>query len=496
MKKNYKFPVVLVALVASSFLTTTKLNAQNIGINATGAAPLAPAGLDIDFTNKGLLIPRVALTATNAAGPIALPTTSLLVYNTATAGAGATAVTPGYYYNGGTPAAPNWTRFSTGGDDWKIIGNGNITGGTHFLGTTNNVQLDFRTNNAVRFSVKSNGDQVFAGGTGGTAALPFYSWAADPDVGMYSIAANTFGFATNAVERFRMSATEAVFNDASNNYDFRVESDSRTNMFFIDGGNNRIGINTGAPQGQFEYVHDGAAVGGFSSYWTNTTTDGAMQLMNSTTTGNGSRVFLSATNYNASAFVASAVMGLSLNGTTTGSGGVGVLGAANNESGNAVEGSLSFSGGYSGWAGYFNADVFSGGAYLGSDRRLKRDIKPITGALEMIEKIEPVSYYMDTEKYPGIGYDENRLSYGFIAQDLELIIPEMVKEKNLVLNSNIPKSADEKFERKTELFKVVNYTLMIPIAVEAIKEQQEIIKSQEERIKALEIKLEQLLKDK
>ncbi len=81
MKKNYKFPVVCAVLFASTFLTTTNLKSQNIGINATGLAPLAPAGLDIDFTNKGLLIPRVALTATNAAGPIAVPTTSLLVYN-------------------------------------------------------------------------------------------------------------------------------------------------------------------------------------------------------------------------------------------------------------------------------------------------------------------------------------------------------------------------------------------------------------------------------
>ncbi|MGE0562852.1 MAG: tail fiber domain-containing protein [Flavobacteriales bacterium] len=467
---------------------------QNIGINATGAAPAASAGLDVDFTNKGLLVPRVALTATNAAGPIAAPTTSLLVYNTATAGAGATAVTPGYYYNGGTPAAPNWTRFSTGGDDWKIIGNGNITGGTHFLGTTNNVQLDFRTNNAVRFSVKSNGDQVFAGGTGGTAALPFYSWAADPDVGMYSIAANTFGFATNGIERFRMSATEAVFNDASNDFDFRVESDGQDDMFFVDASTNSIGINTITPGNMFHFVSDGRA--GWITLWENSSASGGLKQIYNSNAANGSRTFMGVTNYSASALSAAAIMGLSLNGTTTGSGGIGVYGAANNESGNAVEGSLSFSGGYSGWSGYFNADVFCGGTYSGSDRRLKRDIKPITGALEMIEKIEPVSYYMDTEKYPGIGYDENRLSYGFIAQDLELIIPEMVKEKNLVLNSNIPKSADEKFERKTELFKVVNYTLMIPIAVEAIKEQQEIIKSQEERIKALEIKLEQLLKDK
>ena len=72
----------------------------------------------------------------------------------------------------------------------------------------------------------------------------------------------------------------------------------------------------------------------------------------------------------------------------------------------------------------------------------------------------------------------------------------MVKEKNLVLNSNVEKTAGMKREKEVGLFKVVNYTLMIPIAVEAIKEQQAIIESQEERIKALELKVEQLLNSK
>ena len=84
-------------------------NAQNIGINTTGTTPKASAGLDIDFTNKGLLIPRVALVGTNLGTPITAPDTSLLVFNTATVG-GANAVTPGFYYWDGTI----WVRLSSG----------------------------------------------------------------------------------------------------------------------------------------------------------------------------------------------------------------------------------------------------------------------------------------------------------------------------------------------------------------------------------------------
>lgn len=77
--KRYLLSLVLITL-------TVELIAQNVAINTTGAAPNASAMLDVESTNRGLLIPRVALTATNAAGPITTPATSLLVYNTATAG--------------------------------------------------------------------------------------------------------------------------------------------------------------------------------------------------------------------------------------------------------------------------------------------------------------------------------------------------------------------------------------------------------------------------
>lgn len=466
--------IILFAAICQFAIYNLQLQAQNIGINATGAAPAASAGLDVDFTNKGLLVPRVALTMTTAAGPVTAPTTSLFVYNTATVAD----VTPGYYYWGGAA----WVRFSTGGDDWKITGNANATAGTNFLGTTNAQALNFRTSNLTRFTV-ANGYQVFAENDG-TAALPFYSRSADPNTGMYFIGADILGFSTNAVERFRMSTTEAVFNDVSTNYDFRVESDLLTHMLFVDASTSNIGINTAVPLNQVHFESDGRA--GWVTLWNNTSANGGLKQIYNNAATNGSRVVMGVTNYSASAFSAAAVMGLSLNGTTTGTGGIGVTGAANNESGTGVEGTLSFVGAYSGWAGYFNADVFSGGLYIGSDRRLKRDIKPITGALEILKKIEPVSYYMDTEKYPEIGFDENRLSYGFIAQDLEKIIPEMVKEKNIVLNANKLKDLNFNEERKTELFKVVNYTLMIPITVEAIKEQQVVIEQQNEKIEALE----------
>lgn len=77
-----------------------------IGINTTGAPPHQTAILDLresvpEEQTKGMLIPRIDLTATNASAPVPTPAPGLLVYNTAsTTLIGANTqynVTPGYY---------------------------------------------------------------------------------------------------------------------------------------------------------------------------------------------------------------------------------------------------------------------------------------------------------------------------------------------------------------------------------------------------------------
>lgn len=76
-----------------------------VSINTSGTAPAAGAMLDISSSNKGVLIPRVALTGTDDVTTISAPAISLMVYNTATT-AGVTAVTPGYYYR----TAAGWQK--------------------------------------------------------------------------------------------------------------------------------------------------------------------------------------------------------------------------------------------------------------------------------------------------------------------------------------------------------------------------------------------------
>ena len=81
-------------------LTAPMVMAQ-VGIGTT--TPSNSSQLEIASTEKGFLIPRVALTGLTSASPLSSPTASLWVYNTATAGTFPNNVSPGYYFwNGST----------------------------------------------------------------------------------------------------------------------------------------------------------------------------------------------------------------------------------------------------------------------------------------------------------------------------------------------------------------------------------------------------------
>ena len=76
----------------------------------------------------------------------------------------------------------------------------------------------------------------------GSASTPGLAFADDVNTGIFSPAADQIGFATGGVERLEIGSSEVVFNDPSNDVDFRVESNGNTHMLFVDAGNNRVGI--------------------------------------------------------------------------------------------------------------------------------------------------------------------------------------------------------------------------------------------------------------
>ena len=85
-------------------LTCFCTSAQSVAINTDNTTPDASAILDVKSTSKGVLLPRVAST-----GAITSPATGLLVYVTGS----------GFFYNAGTPAAPQWRNITTLGNSFN-----------------------------------------------------------------------------------------------------------------------------------------------------------------------------------------------------------------------------------------------------------------------------------------------------------------------------------------------------------------------------------------
>jgi trimeric autotransporter adhesin len=148
MKKIFFF--TLVTFFANNII------AQNVGIGTT--TPNASALLDITAANKGLLIPRVALTDVNDIVTIPSPSASLLIYNTATSGIAPLNVTPCFYYWNTTVWVPFVTSDNSLKAGWLLGGNNNTTPTNNFIGNIDNQPLLFkiRNNNAGYLGLDGN----------------------------------------------------------------------------------------------------------------------------------------------------------------------------------------------------------------------------------------------------------------------------------------------------------------------------------------------------
>jgi hypothetical protein len=67
---------------------------------------------------------------------------------------------------------------------------------------------------------------------------------ADADTTISADTDDQIDFKLGGVDEMTMSSSGIVINEGSNDRDFRIESNGKANMFFVDGGNDKIGINT------------------------------------------------------------------------------------------------------------------------------------------------------------------------------------------------------------------------------------------------------------
>lgn len=536
--KSYKKVAVC---VLAFYLMTGKISAQNIGINATGAAPHASALLEIGKGTLGspdalgLLIPRVNLTITTSNAPIGAGiATSLMVYNNATVND----VTPGYYYWNGTV----WVRFSTGSGSgsagWEILGNTGTVSGTNFLGTIDNQDLDIRTNNTVKLRVTTKGqleifdtpgpNNILIGEGAGESQTTWGATFIGHNSGFNST--NCDG-CTGVGHRTLYSNITGDYNTALGYNSLYTQTSGLSNvavgyysMFSNQNGDRNVAVGREALNGLT--ARDENVAVGFEALLLNcgdyNTAVGSMALNSTVSTATfNTAVGKNALRYTSSGIYNSGIGSNVLNGTTTG---------RNNSAIGNMAGFVNSTGDYNTFLGnvadaatsaLINATAIGNGAivnasdkvrigntsvtavegpviYTVSDGRFKENVTEEVKGLEFIKLLRPVVYNFNTKTFEEFltksmtddarnkhfeGRDFARSTAirqsGFIAQEVEKAAREAGYDFNGI----------HKAENETDNYSLAYAEFVVPL-VKAVQEQQAIIESQQKQIADLKRTME------
>jgi hypothetical protein len=149
------------------------------------------------------------------------------------------------------------------------------------------------------------------------------------------------------------------------------------------------------------------------------------------------------------------------------------------------------------YAGVFFGYVYSSNGYVTSDQRLKQNIEDFSSAMDIINKLHPRQYdFRHDGNYKYMNLPEGR-HYGLVAQDVEKILPNLVRETKFDLSfikpQNAKGSADanqnlsetNKNSSETVDCKALNYIELIPIMIKGMQEQQKQIEELKQEIASL-----------
>ncbi|MDR0792222.1 MAG: tail fiber domain-containing protein [Chitinophagaceae bacterium] len=493
-----------VALAAS--IMTLSADAQ-MKIGGTAGAPNTDAYLELGNaagSNKGLLLPRVALTGAGNAAPLSAHVAGMYVYNTATAGSGATAVTPGVYYNNGA----GWvSAAATGNTAWQLSGNAGTTAGANFIGTTDNQDLIFKRNNFQAGWLNSAaGNTAF-----GVGSLPANTTGnGNTAVGYQASSSNTTGFNNTAI------GNSALFNNTTGAGNTALGNDASYS--------NTTGASNTAIGEQVLYLNttgNNNAAMGSAALATNTigssnTAIGSLTLYKNTTGNDNTALGYQASYFNTTGNYNTAIGNSALAANTIGNSNTatGYLALQANTTGaqNTAIGTNALLGNTTGInntaIGYFSgSNISSGGnniaigyntqvpnatgnnqlrigntaiTYAGvqvawtitSDKKLKTNIEESPLGLDFVEDLQPVAYNRYTDSNTAVSPQNE---YGFVAQDVKQALDKRgITEQTGILSH----------DNNTDTYSL-RYNDFIPILTKAIQEQQKQIEELKAEVKTL-----------
>ncbi len=342
---------------------------------------------------------------------------------------------------------------------WSTSGNTGLLG-SNYLGTTDAVDLIFKTNNSERMRITS------AGKIGINTASPS---------AMLNITHNAASNASSGI--YYSSSVNAGANGVMSLVLFNNASTTLTKIGII---NTLTASGTGPREGIRNFVEQ--------SNGDNSDIFGLSNEVIPGSTGSGflagiNNVVRSTNNYGQGAYGMYSYVEIPASHVND------IFGISSALSSDGIAGthygfySNPGTGGMTRWAYYGVGSSFaSGGTWQTSDERLKTNVSEISSSLDKIKLLQAKSYTFKREEYPFMGLPKGK-QYGFLASDLEKVFPEMVMDVEQPLTENAEGKLKENGSFK---FKAVNYTSMIPVLVEAIQEQQKIIEEQGKKIKTLE----------
>jgi hypothetical protein len=125
------------------------------------------------------------------------------------------------------------------------------------------------------------------------------------------------------------------------------------------------------------------------------------------------------------------------------------------------------------YAGYFDGEIVvtSCSGCSPSDQKLKKNIQALSGGIDKVMALKPKTYDMRADEFKNSITLSKDHQYGLIAQEVETVLPDLVKEITAPLRLT---EAEKKAKVKKDAFKykTVNYSALIPIMLKAIQEQQ------------------------
>lgn len=112
-----------------------------------------------------------------------------------------------------------------------------------------------------------------------------------------------------------------------------------------------------------------------------------------------------------------------------------------------------------------------------NDKDLKTKVSPLSGALNYINRLEPVKFEYNTNQFAQLNLPSGE-QFGFIGEDVNQVLPSLVSYKASTYNAG-------KNDSRTAKLKAVNLENYIPLLVSAIKEQQAQIEELKKEISEL-----------